>query len=164
MLLSLTVTLAELRAGLTGAGLLEGGTTVSAATLRRQACDALIVPAVMGGPSEVLDLGRARRLHSPAQRRAIILRDRACIAPGCDRPPRDCHVHHDPPWEAGGPTDTEHGFLTCEFHHQRIHQQGWTIRLAANGYPELIPPKTIDPKQRPRQHARFQLLNPPRRC
>jgi hypothetical protein len=124
----------------------------------------MIVPAVMGGPSEVLDLGRARRLHSPAQRRAIILRDRACIAPGCHRPPRDCHVHHDPPWEAGGPTDIEHGFLTCEFHHQRIHQQGWTIRLAANGYPELIPPKTIDPQQRPRQHARFLLLNPPRRC
>ena len=163
-LLSLAVTLSELRAGLTGAGMLEGGTTVSAATLRRLACDALVVPAVMGGPSEVLDLGRARRLHSPAQRRAIILRDRACIAPGCDRPPRDCHVHHDPPWDAGGTTDTEHGYLLCDYHHHRVHQQGWTIRLGTNGYPELIPPKSIDPQQRPRQHARFQLLNPPRRC
>jgi hypothetical protein len=155
--LTVTVTLAELRAGLAGAGTLDTGATVSAATLRQLACDALVVPAVMGGPSQVLDLGRATRHWSIPQRRVIRLRDRFCAAPGCDRPPQACQVHHNSTWEDGGPTDIRNGALLCEFHHRMVHRQGWTVRLAANGYPEFIPPTSIDPEQRPRQHHRYRL-------
>jgi hypothetical protein len=156
-LLTVTVTLAELRAGLAGAGRLDTGAPLSAATLRQLACDALVVPAVLGGPSQVLDLGRATRHWSLAQRRAIALRDRCCAAPGCDRPPQACQVHHEREWERGGPTDLDNGALLCEFHHRMVHRQGWTVRLAANGFPEFIPPKSIDPQQRPRQHHRYKL-------
>jgi hypothetical protein len=58
-------------------------------------------------------------------------------------------------WTLGGPTDLGNAALLCEFHHRMVHRQGWAMNLAPNGYPQLIPPKSIDPEQRPRQHHRF---------
>ncbi|NUT37411.1 MAG: DUF222 domain-containing protein, partial [Hamadaea sp.] len=71
-----------------GAGLLDTGDLLTPATARRLACDALIIPAVLGGDGQVLDLGRARRLIDGPLRRALVLRDRGCAFPGCDRPAR----------------------------------------------------------------------------
>lgn len=156
-LLTVTTTLAELQDGLSGAGRLDTDGTLSAATLRQLACDALLVPAVLGEPSEVLDLGRTTRVWNRAQRRAVALRDRGCVAPGCDRPPENCQVHHCWHWSDGGPTDLCNAALLCGFHHRMVHRQGWEIVLAGDGYPVLIPPPTIDPGQRPRQHHRFRL-------
>ncbi len=76
------------------AGTLDIGGQLSPTTVRRLACDALILPAVLGNRGEVLDLGRQRRLYTGAVRRAIILRDGGCAFPGCDRPPTWCQVHH----------------------------------------------------------------------
>ena len=50
----------------------------TAAEARRLACTAEIIPAVLGGRSEVLDLGRRSRLFKPAQRKAMVVRDREC--------------------------------------------------------------------------------------
>ena len=60
-------------------------------------------------------------------------------------------------WAEGGPTDLDNGALLCDFHHHQVHRQHWQVILADNGYPALIPPKSIDPDQRPRQHHRFRL-------
>jgi hypothetical protein len=155
--LNVTTTLDALRDAVTGAGVLDSGGTLSAAELRRLACDAGITPLVLGGPSEVLDYGRTRRSFPQAPRRALVVRDRGCIAPGCDRAPADCDGHHQWEWDSGGPTDLDNGALLCPYHHQQIHRQGWQVRLARNGYPHLIPPASIDPTRRPRQHHRFQL-------
>ncbi len=156
-LLTITTTLADLRDGLAGAGRLDTGATLSAATLRQLACDALVVPAVLGGPSQVLDLGRSTRDWNRAQRRAAALRDRGCVAPGCDQPPAACQLHHCWHWVDGGPTDLANAALLCGFHHRMVHRQGWAVVLAANGYPQLVPPATIDPDRRPRQHHRYRL-------
>ena len=153
--LTVTTTLDELRSGLAKAGRLDTGIALSAAALRTLACDALVVPAVLGTPSEVLDLGRAYRDFNRAQRRAVALRDRGCVAPGCDQPPSACHAHHMWWWIDGGPTDLANAALLCGFHHRMVHRQGWTMCLAPNGYPQLVPPRSIDPGQRPRQHHRF---------
>ncbi len=72
----------------------ERGTRIDAGTLRALACDASIIPAVLGSASEPLDIGRATRSVPPALRRALVLRDRHCAFPGCDRPPRWCDAHH----------------------------------------------------------------------
>ena len=154
---NVTTTLDALRDQITGAGVLDTGGTLSAAELRRLACDAGITPLVLGGPSEVLDYGRTRRSYPQAPRRALVVRDRGCIAPGCDRAPADCDAHHQTEWDSGGPTDLDNGALLCQYHHQQTHRQGWTVQLARNGYPHLIPPPSIDPTRRPRQHHRFQL-------
>lgn len=154
---TVTVTLEELRAGLSRAGRLETGATLDAATLRRLACDAVVVPAVLGGASEVLDLGRGTRVWNRAQRRAAALRDAGCVAPGCDRPPSACQVHHAWHWSEGGPTDLANAALLCGFHHRMVHRQGWAVVLAASGFPQLVPAAAVDPQRRPRQHHRFRL-------
>jgi hypothetical protein len=88
-----TVPLAALSGGL-GAATLEDGTPISPAVARRIACDAQIIPAVLGSRGEPLDVGRSRRLFTGPLRRALVLRDGGCAFPGCDRPPRWCEAHH----------------------------------------------------------------------
>src|SRR4051794_34337962 len=108
----------------TGVGLAETSTgeTITAGQARRLACTAGIVPVVLGGPSEVLDLGRVRRLFSPAQRKALAIRDRGCRAEGCEIPAAWCEAHHaGAPWSQGGRTDVKDGLLLCSFHHHRAH-------------------------------------------
>jgi hypothetical protein len=158
-----TMPLEALQRGLAGAGTLDTGGTLSAATARRLACAAGIVPAVLGGESEVLDLGRTRRAFSTGQKCVFRVRDRGCIAPGCDRAPAACDAHHQTEWTDGGPTDVANGSLLCAFHHQQVHRQGWHVVLAPNGYPALIPPPSIHPQRRPRQHHRVSLPHATRR-
>lgn len=127
-----TMSLASLQGGLTAASL-DTGSRMSAGESRRLACEAGIIPAVLGGKSEVLDLGRARRFHTKAQRIAIAQRDRGCTAEGCDLPPGACHVHHDQPWSRGGPTDTDTGRLLCHRHHRVIHDERYQTTRHPNG-------------------------------
>jgi hypothetical protein len=118
------VDLETLRTGL-GTATLPDGAPISAGEVRRMACTAGIIPAVLGGKSQVLDLGRSRRLFSPAQRLALSLRDRQCRADGCDIPARWCEAHHRRPWSEGGRTDLRDGELLCIHHHHRIHDPAY---------------------------------------
>ncbi|RKW70228.1 HNH endonuclease signature motif containing protein [Galactobacter caseinivorans] len=68
-----------------------------------------------------LKLGRTRRHFSVHQRRALMVRDRHCKAPGCGAPPGWCEAHHVIPWNEGGPTDVDHAVLLCNFHHHEVH-------------------------------------------
>lgn len=104
-----------------GAATLDDGTRISAAEARRLACEAAVIPMVLGGDSVPLDVGRTRRLHDRYQRLAMAQRDGGCTADGCDRPPSWCEGHHDQPWAAGGPTDVAHGRLLCFHHHRLAH-------------------------------------------
>ena len=97
------------------------------------ACEAGILPLVLGGKSEILDAGRTRRFHSKTQRIAIANRDKHCTADGCDWPPGLCHVHHDPSWATGGTTDIEHARLLCPKHHARAHDPAFTMTKLPGG-------------------------------
>jgi len=136
-------------AAATGVGTLDGGDILPASQVRRLACDAHIIPAVLGGESLPLDLGRGSRHYVGAARRAIILRDRGCIFPGCDRPYQWCHCHHCVHWANGGRTDQNNGVLLWSFHHRAVHHNGWDVQIAHDGLPELLPPSTIDPNANP---------------
>ncbi|MEO5663707.1 MAG: DUF222 domain-containing protein [Nocardioides sp.] len=127
-----TMGLGTLMGGLAAASLDTGG-RISAGQARRLACEAGIIPAVLGGTSEVLDLGRTRRFHTKAQRIAIAHRDGGCTADGCDLPPAACHVHHDLPWSRGGPTDTTTGRLLCHRHHRVIHDERYEATHLPHG-------------------------------
>jgi hypothetical protein len=130
--LLVTVTHDTLLSGL-GSAQLDTGGVISPALARMMACDAGIIPAVMGGPSEVLDLGRKRRFHTKAQRRALVLQQGLCTADGCDYPPGLCHVHHDTPWSQGGATTTTDARLLCPRHHHRIHDPAYDHSALPNG-------------------------------
>ncbi len=157
VVLNLITSLEQLRAGIPGTGHLDTGAPLSVAAIRQLACEAQVVPIVMNGASQVLDLGRCRRPFNRAQRRATAIRDRGCVAPGCHAPPSACHVHHCWWWSRGGPTNIDNAALLCGFHHRMVHRQDWAITLAPNGYPQLHPPPAIDPTGRPRQHHRFTI-------
>lgn len=136
-----------------GWALLNWEFPITAEQARRLACDARMIPAVFGGNGELLDLGRATRTATAAQRRALALRDRGCSHPGCDRPARWCHVHHIVEWHAGnGPSDLNNMVLLCSAHHRLMHHSEWQIRIAADGLPESIPPAWLDPTQTPRRN------------
>jgi len=91
---------------------------------RRLACDASIMRVVMAGRSEPLDVGRRTPVVSPAMRRAVIVRDRHCRFPGCDRPHTWCDAHHVVHWADGGPTALPNLVMLCRRHHRMVHERG----------------------------------------
>jgi hypothetical protein len=92
------------------------------ATLQRLACDARISRIITDGPSEILDVGRASRNGTTAQRRGLVNRDRGCTHPGCDRGPEWCQVHHDDDWIKRGQTNLDDLRLLCDRHHHLYHE------------------------------------------
>ena len=96
------------------------------------ACDAKVIPAVLGGASEPLDVGRATRVIPPAIRRAVVLRDRTCRFPGCDRPQAWCDAHHVLHWSDGGPTSLQNLLLLCRAHHRSVHE-GFSVEMTKTG-------------------------------
>jgi hypothetical protein len=130
-----TMTLNQLLAKLEDAGVctLDTGGRISAAEARRLACAAGIIPIVLGGKSQVLDVGRKRRLHPEAMRVGMGVRDGGCTAEGCETPPGMCHAHHDTPWSEGGSTNVATGRLLCPQHHRRIHDPRYEITCLSGG-------------------------------
>ena len=137
-----TIDLAALKEDLATADVLAGGHVpgesptgdgLTAADVRRLACSAHILPAVLDGQGVPLDLGRAQRLFTPAQRKALLLRDRECRAEGCTQPGRWAEAHHLDPWSHGGRTDLANAVLLCRHHHHRIHDAAYETRRLPNG-------------------------------
>lgn len=109
-----------------GAGAAEGDHVgpVSVTLARRIACDASVLRVVMAGRSEPLDVGRRTPVVPPSLRRAVIVRDRGCRFPGCDRPHAWCDAHHVVHWADGGPTALPNLLLLCRRHHRMVHGHG----------------------------------------
>ncbi|MGH3871368.1 MAG: DUF222 domain-containing protein [Pseudonocardiaceae bacterium] len=145
--LTVTIDWDALRTGL-GTATLDYGQLISADVARRLACDGKLIPVVLGGDSEPLDVGRAMRTVPLGIRRALVARDRGCSFPGCNRPPRVCDAHHARHWADGGETSVHNCCLLCTMHHQQVHLQGWDITIQG-GRVEFRPPAIIDPDRRP---------------
>lgn len=144
----------------TGTGTFAFTGPVPAATLRKIACDADIIPALLGTTGEILDLGRKTRLFTPAQSTALTTRDQGCAFPNCTIPAPWCEAHHITYWSRGGPTTTDNGVLLCSHHHHLVHKEQWTITTAP-GTPAFIPPPHVDPTQTPQQNHYFKPPPPP---
>ncbi len=126
-----TTDLNTLRAEL-GVAHVDTGQAITAGDVRRLACAAGIVPAVLDGESLPLDLGRARRFFAEAQHTALATRYTECAATGCDRPYAWCELHHEHPWSAGGHTNIDKAVPLCGFHHHRIHDPTYTHQIDTN--------------------------------
>jgi hypothetical protein len=111
---------------------LDTGEHISAGLARRIACQAAIIPAVLGGKSEVLDLGRSRRFHSRAQRLKATIEQGGCIEEGCDTPPAFTQMHHPEQFSKGGNTDGD-GWMLCPSAHRRVHDPRYTHERLPNG-------------------------------
>ena len=127
----------------TGHGTTDTGEDVSGETVRRMACDADLIPIVLGTNGEVLDVGHQQRLVTPAIWKALVVRDRHCRFPNCTRPPVMCHAHHLIHWCDGGKTSLANMLLLCGHHHRLIHAGPWRIRRTGpNSYAFDPPPGT----------------------
>lgn len=144
---------------------------ISPSEARRLACDAGIIPMVLGTASQPLDVGRQQRFFTQAQRAALAQRDQGCAFPSCTATPVQCDAHHIVPWWAWGPTSVDNGVLLCPHHHRLVEpdprlsaEAQWQIHLdPTTNRPVFTPPTHIDPLRRPRQHTRYALqqLPPP---
>lgn len=106
---TLTVGLETLQGRSDGARELANTGAVSIEAARRLACDATMTRVLTMGGSEPLDVGSRTPVVPGPMRRAVIVRDRHCRFPGCDRPPPWCDAHHVRHWADGGSTR----FRTC---------------------------------------------------
>jgi hypothetical protein len=155
---------------------IQGVGGIEPETARRLACDADVIAALVGLDGEVLALGRARRLVSRAQRRALMIRDAGiCQFPGCHQT-RHLEAHHILAWADGGPTDLSNLILICRFHHTAVHEGRMKIMPAAEPSPghrwEFVMPDGNPPqdwydaqglahllaRQAPEQDARFDTV------
>jgi 5-methylcytosine-specific restriction protein A len=148
--LLVTITAEALRTGEGTAQIAGIDEPTSARTARRMACNARIIPVVLGGDSQPLDIGAGRRLFSKAQRQAMAVRDGGCLWPGCDVPPGQCEAAHITPWSLEPRTDLANGMLLCRFHHRRFDVDGWTLEHHG-GHRYLVPPPWVDASRAPRR-------------
>ena len=128
-----TMTLENLLGDSQTPALLDTGDPITADQARQLACEAGIIPMVLGGKSKILDLGRKKRLYDRHQRIAIRHRDQHCTSHGCEWPAAMCHVHHNTPWSRGGNTNLADGRLLCPRHHTYAHNPKYQMKTIPNG-------------------------------
>jgi HNH endonuclease/Domain of unknown function (DUF222) len=107
----------------------QDGTPLPVEVVRRLACEADIIPVVLGSHGEALAVGRTQRLATPAQRAALGAMHRTCIGATCTVPFDACQIHHVIPWEQGGATDLSNLVPLCSRDHHLVHEGGWTLTM-----------------------------------
>lgn len=119
-------------------------TPVDLAVARHVAYAGAVERVVLGQRGRVVGLRSDERCFTAQQRRAIAVRDGACVIPGCHVPAGWCEVHHVVP-HALDPTGThtDNGVLLCWFHHRTLDTSGWEVRMRG-GRPEVRPPGWLD--------------------
>ncbi|WP_235829319.1 HNH endonuclease signature motif containing protein [Gulosibacter macacae] len=155
---------------------IDGHGPIDVSTARKMAASAGIIPLVLGGDSEVLNLGRSRRFFTPAQRLALVERDGGCAF--CGLPPGMAEAHHIKWWTRDhGPTDLSNGILLCTTCHHRIHHD-WDVHIVpdperegsgngSGGTVWFVPNGMVDSRQTPRLGGRkrfdpaFRQAHPP---
>ena len=116
-------------AATTGVSSTHLGSDIPVETVRRLACGADIIPVVLDGASVPIDVGRAKRLATAHQRRALEAVHHTCAVPDCGRPYHQCQIHHIRYWEDGGPSDLDNMVPLCSRHHHDVHEGGWNLTL-----------------------------------
>ena len=132
-----------------GVGVTGGGTVIPIKDVIRMAAHANHYLAVFDkATGSALDLFRARRVASPAQRIMLIARDGGCTKPGCTVPAYGSQVHHAArDWADDGQTNVDELGLACGPDNRMVGRDGWTTRINANHDVEWIPPGPLDTGQ-----------------
>jgi hypothetical protein len=115
------------------------GSVVPLGLLHTWLCDSDVGRLVMSAEGVPLEMGRLVRTATPAQRRALMARDRGCAFPGCDCSGNFTDAHHIEWWERGGKTDLENLVGLCRYHHRRVHAGEITVRMI-DGLPHFFLP------------------------
>lgn len=140
----------------TGRAFIEGsGADVPLSVAQHTACTGGVQRVLFDEQGQIVSIGTTARIFNAAQRRAILLRDRECLIPGCHTPATWCEIHHVREHAEGGPTHTGNGVALCWHHHRTLGVSGWQIRMR-HGVPEIRGPAWWDRTRtwhRPRTHG-----------
>ncbi|MBT2485170.1 MULTISPECIES: HNH endonuclease signature motif containing protein [unclassified Microbacterium] len=120
---------------------------VTVGTARHTACGGMVQRVLFDPEGRILGIGSTDRIFTVHQRRAITLRDKECLIPGCHVPASWCEIHHVQEHARGGPTSTDNGVALCWHHHRTLDTSGWEIRMH-NGIPSVRGPGWWDPHRR----------------
>jgi hypothetical protein len=136
---------------LTGTGFNEDtGEAIPGPVVERHICTNGTRTITVDQNNNPLDVGREQRCFTTKQRIGLAIRDGGCVFEDCDRPPSMTEAHHINEWAAeNGLTNIADGILVCREDHMLIHNNGWKIIRQGHKY-YSIPPKTVDPEQKPR--------------
>jgi len=148
--LVITMTLEQLETRAGQATTHHGG-SISIPEALRLAADGKALPVVLNDAGGILAYGRARRLASPAQRLALMARDKGCTFPECRETAARSEVHHITDWVQGGTTDTDKLALACGYHNNEAPRQDW-YAIMLDGVPHWVPPPHIDPQRKPQRN------------
>jgi hypothetical protein len=121
---------------------MEFSLPISSKAVERLACDCTVTRILLDSDSTVIDVGRAKRVVSGPQSKALRVRDGGCVWPGCDRPASWTSAHHLVHWIHGGSTDLSNLASLCYRHHLLVHEGGWQIIRGDDGRMLTIPPIT----------------------
>ncbi len=124
---SVLIDLDALRQSTDATGFTDAGIELPSEVVRNLACDAQLIPIILGGPGGSPDVGRARRTVPLGLRRSLIARDLHCQWHGCNQPPSRCDAHHVIHWANGGPTNLDNLVLLCHRHHHQLHEHGYQM-------------------------------------
>jgi hypothetical protein len=108
------------------------GVPLTPAAVRRLACEAWLLPVVLGGDGLPLDVGRRRRLATREQRVALAAMYAGCSMPSCGVRFEQCRIHHLDPWQPSGLTDLDNLIPLCSRHHHDVHDGGWTLTMTSD--------------------------------
>ncbi|MFL4479602.1 HNH endonuclease signature motif containing protein [Paeniglutamicibacter sp. ORCA_105] len=153
-------TLAEFQGLADTHGLTHTGQQLSPAELRQALCNGGAIPAVMGGDSQILDLGQEQRFFPDYMREIILGIYGGCIVPGCTVPPEHCEIHHFQPFAMGGKTEVNSGAPGCTSAHHGFHTGLMTVVRDTDGLFSVILPKFMDPEQKPRRNNYWRSNSP----
>ena len=129
---SVVIDLHTLRSGLHEHSIVRTGheAELPLETIRRMACEAEIIPVVLNSKGVVIDIGRASRLATRYQRKAIEAMYSHCAIPDCKVPIAQCQPHHIVYWRDDGPTDMNNLVPLCPHHHRNVHEGNWRLKLS----------------------------------
>lgn len=164
--LTLIITAADLAATTghaTTVTTLDAGRYLAATTARRIACHTETTPVCLDPHGNPLIIGRTKRLFTPTQLKALLLRDQHCTFPGCTRPAGWTDAHHLIHWIDGGHTDLHNAALLCSYHHHTVHTRrlhGWITTHADSSDPSQPPPHRPPDSSRPPDPSRPPAKDP----
>jgi uncharacterized protein DUF222/HNH endonuclease len=121
---------------------MEFSLPISAKAVERLACDCSVTRILLGSDSMVIEVGRAKRVVSGPTRKALNVRDKHCVWPGCDRPPTYTSAHHLVHWARGGSDELPNLALLCYRHHWNVHEGNWQIVRTNDSHFIIVPPPT----------------------
>jgi hypothetical protein len=122
-------------------------TPASLSTAAHTACGGSVQRVLFDPEGRIIGIGVTDRIFTAHQRRAITLRDKECLIPGCHVSASWCEIHHVQEHSRGGPTHTDNGVALCWHHHRTLDTSGWEIRMH-NGTPHVRGPAWWDPARR----------------